>query len=221
MNRSNITRAALYAMGEPFGECATRREAGRIVCGGGGSSSQAQTSTYTDNRAVLGQGATNANNGASVSQTSVTSNTTNTYALDNGAINRAFDTTDNTVSAALSTVGSATTNALNFAGDTQAGFLSALQSALAQAFNFASDTQAGALGAIGQAVTASSNAQSDALSTVTDFGGKVLDQVAGDEQALAAAYSDAKGQGAQTQTILIMAVIGALAIAALAVTKKG
>lgn len=35
-----ISRRELYAMGEPLGECVTRKEAGRIVCGGGGGSSQ-------------------------------------------------------------------------------------------------------------------------------------------------------------------------------------
>lgn len=33
------SRQQLYAMGEPFGDCATRREAGRVIYGGGGSSS--------------------------------------------------------------------------------------------------------------------------------------------------------------------------------------
>ena len=33
------SRQQLYAMGEPFGDCATRREAGRVIYGGGGGSS--------------------------------------------------------------------------------------------------------------------------------------------------------------------------------------
>lgn len=35
-----ISRRELYAMGEPLGECVTRKEAGRIVCGDGGGSTQ-------------------------------------------------------------------------------------------------------------------------------------------------------------------------------------
>lgn len=38
-----ISRQALYAMGEPFGDSCTRVEAGRLICGGGGDSGGSST----------------------------------------------------------------------------------------------------------------------------------------------------------------------------------
>lgn len=58
-----------------------------------------------------------------------------------------------------------------------------------------------------------------AVSTVANFGGRVLDQVVGTEHLVADAYNDAKGQGALTQKILIAAVVGALFVALVAVQK--
>lgn len=49
------SRRALYAAGEAFGESCTRREGGRLICGGGGGSSKAVTQGY-DNRLVTGEG---------------------------------------------------------------------------------------------------------------------------------------------------------------------
>lgn len=42
-----MNRRQLYAFGEPLGECATRLEAGRLVCGGGGGGGQTSTTTQT------------------------------------------------------------------------------------------------------------------------------------------------------------------------------
>lgn len=57
----NLTKRQLYAMGEPLGECVTRRECGRLVCGGGGgggksTSSSDTTSTNTDQRVAVQDG---------------------------------------------------------------------------------------------------------------------------------------------------------------------
>lgn len=58
----NITKRQLYALGEPLGECVTRREpCGRLVCGGGGgggksTSSSDTTSTNTDQRVAVQDG---------------------------------------------------------------------------------------------------------------------------------------------------------------------
>lgn len=64
-----ITRRQLYAAGEFFGECATRRECGRIVCGGGDSESQ-QNTTYTDKRNAVQNGVGVSGDGNIVSVTS-------------------------------------------------------------------------------------------------------------------------------------------------------
>lgn len=81
-------------MGEPLGDGVTRREAGRVICGGGGGgSSSASTSTSTetnniDNRSVLdgnAQGVSVVGTGNSISLTdhgavlaALTANSTNT-----------------------------------------------------------------------------------------------------------------------------------------------
>ena len=39
----NISKRHLYAMGEPLGDCVTREEAGRVVCGGGDGGGQSTT----------------------------------------------------------------------------------------------------------------------------------------------------------------------------------
>lgn len=68
------------------------------------SSKSAQTTNQTDNRRVLGEGAISAESGATVS------------VLDNGAINRAFDFSGQTVGDALGFA----TKALSFGLDSQA-----------------------------------------------------------------------------------------------------
>lgn len=77
---SNITRARLYAAGEPFGEDCTRREAGRIIYGGGGSRS---SSAQSDRRLTLNSGAV----GVSGDGNTLT-------VTDGGTVARALDTVD-------------------------------------------------------------------------------------------------------------------------------
>lgn len=79
---------------------------------GGSKSSSSAATNQTDNRKVLGEGSLNAEN-SSINQTS--------YSLDNGAVNRAFDSTDRNVSEsfafgtnALQTVDNAQTKAFMF-----------------------------------------------------------------------------------------------------------
>jgi hypothetical protein len=43
----NISRRALYAAGEPLGECVSREECGRLVMGGGGSGGQTATTVQS------------------------------------------------------------------------------------------------------------------------------------------------------------------------------
>jgi hypothetical protein len=43
----NLTKRQLYAAGEPLGDCVTRIEAGRLICGGGGGSDGVTTQSPT------------------------------------------------------------------------------------------------------------------------------------------------------------------------------
>lgn len=78
---------------------------------GGSKSSSSAATSQTDNRRVLGEGSISAEN-----------STVTIQALDNGAINRAFDTADLSVGRALDFGG----NALAFATDAQAATLDSL-----------------------------------------------------------------------------------------------
>ena len=67
------------------------------MSGGKSSSTQQQETTFTDNRAALGEGSIQAREGSTV----------NSWTLDGGAINRAFNTADLSVDRALSFGGQA------------------------------------------------------------------------------------------------------------------
>ena len=49
----NLSKRQLYAAGEPLGECVTRTEAGRLVCGGGGGDSGGTSTTVQNIPAEL------------------------------------------------------------------------------------------------------------------------------------------------------------------------
>lgn len=94
-----ISRRALYAAGEPFGECATRREPGRIVCGGGDSESK-QSTTNLDKRVVASNGVGISGDGNSLRMDSTTYN----VLTDGGAVKAALDANTSTTSRALDSV---------------------------------------------------------------------------------------------------------------------
>lgn len=80
----SISRRTLYAAGEPFGDGATRLEAGRLLCGGGGSKSKSSTSAF-DGRMVVGEGAIGVggkNNSAHIALTDDRDFTQNTNLTD-------------------------------------------------------------------------------------------------------------------------------------------
>lgn len=124
-------------------------------------SSQSSSQAYTDNRAVLGEGSTYADDGGSVTS----------YVLDGGAIQNAFQ--------------------------------------------FGED-----------ALLANTDVTKTVLGTgvkVLDAGAKAtalaLDNMQSTQQLTADAYADAKGRGALTDKILIGTVLGALAVALVAVFR--
>jgi hypothetical protein len=210
----------------------------------GGSSSQSQNSTYTDNRAVVGQDGTYANNGSNVTSNT---NTTN-YVLDNGAVNSALDLAGNAVGGAFNTASNLTGAALNFGSDALAkvdasqskafnfssdvlgGAADVVRSTVTQALNFGNDAVSSALSSNDANLTKAFNFGSDSLSMADSFYTRALDySTSATDQALsnlqrtqdltAAAYNDAKGRGALTDKIIIGA-IGAMAIVAFMALKK-
>lgn len=95
----NYTRRQLYAAGETFGECCTRREPGRIVCGGGDSqTTQATINTDRRNAVQNGIGVTGDGNVLSVNVT------------DGGATRKALEANATVTARALDSVD--TSNAL-------------------------------------------------------------------------------------------------------------
>lgn len=96
-----ITRRQLYAAGEPFGECATRREPGRLVCGGGDSESQ-QSTTNADKRNAVSNGIGISGDGNALRLDT----TTNNYSVvtDGGAVRAALDANTSSTSRALDSI---------------------------------------------------------------------------------------------------------------------
>lgn len=90
-----ISRAKLYALGEPLGDSCTRIEGGKRIYGGGDSSSASTTQSSTtniDKRQVVDTG--------SVGVTADNS-TINVSATDQGAVNSALKMAENTGAGAL------------------------------------------------------------------------------------------------------------------------
>lgn len=142
------------------------------------SSSQSQASTFTDNRAVLGEGSNYANNGASITNTS--------YVLDNGAINRSFDfgaaaldLGGQAIGAASSALDSSLTFANNnasraydFSTDIAGQAFDANRFTTSAAFDFGTDALQGALSANTASTAQAFNFGNDALSAAdTAFAG--------------------------------------------------
>ncbi|WP_395137271.1 hypothetical protein [Schlegelella aquatica] len=92
----SISRHALYAAGEPFGSSCTRREAGRVVYGGGGDSESTQTTNNIDRRVAVQDGIGISGDRNAVSVT--------TNVLDAGAVKGALDFSSTTVDRALNSV---------------------------------------------------------------------------------------------------------------------
>ncbi|MGM9480305.1 hypothetical protein ACS5PN_03835 [Roseateles sp. NT4] len=174
-------------------------------------------STYNDNRSVqdagygvIGSGSVD-NSTSSSFYTRDSGNVSNTNSgnssyqvLDGGAIGKAFDSTDKTVSAAFKF------------GDSALGFGS-------KALAFGSDTVDSALGFAKQAQAESQSAISSAfdkaLKASTDSTRTVVDSLNSTASAVERAFADAKGRGSMTDTITMLAIGGALFVAFMATRK--
>jgi hypothetical protein len=182
-------------------------------------SSSAQSTSYTDNRIVQGQGAIYANNGANV------------YALDGGAIQSGFSLAEQAGAGAfdfgrfaLSANSAATQDALNFASDAYGRSIAASQASAQYAANSASDSLAFAQDANSKSIGLQRDAlgiASDSMNQALAYGGKqtavALDSLMGSAELVKNAYADAKGRGAMTDYLLLaaMGVAGLVAYSAL------
>lgn len=165
-------------------------------------SSSTQSTEFTDNRTVQGEGALYANNGAGVAVTN--------YVLDNGAIGRAFDANDR-----------ATAGAFNFGKDA----LRLSERGLSEAFNFGGDAVTSALN-FGRATTAAAlDASDNAFDRALDYSASAtrsaLDNLQSTQRLVTTAYADAKGRGALTDKILIGAIGAVALVAVFALRSKG
>ena len=165
-----------------------------------------QSTSYTDNREVLGEGANHAENGSTI----------NNFELDNGAISDAFRFAGHTVTQAfnfgdhaLDSNVAVTNDALHFADNTVNDALAAN----AAAMRIAANSQAEALSFADSAQKTSARAQTAALDTAADsmagalaYSGRqtavALDSLTGSANLVKDAYADAKGRGALTDKLL-------------------
>ncbi len=215
------------------------------------SSSQAnQTTNYTDSRMVLGQdssyGSTitrdsgntstfNTSDSGNTTSTFTTSNsgntTTNVTTLDNGAIGRAFDSTDKTVKAgfdfgtdALGFSGDTVKGAFKFGTDTVNKSLGFASDAMQQAFSSNEGTAKDAFSFAQKAADRANGSMADAFSSALNFSAKqtqtALDGLNKASSLVDSAYSDAKGRGAMTDYIMMAAIAGALLVAYMATRRS-
>ena len=183
-----------------------------------------QSTSYTDNREVLGEGANHAENGSTI----------NNFELDNGAISDAFKFAGDTVgsafkfgSRALDSNVAVTHDALNFADDTVGNTLKANT----EAMRIAANSQQDALAFADTAQKTSAKTQSLALDTAAGsmsqalaYSGRqtavALDSLTGSANLVKDAYADAKGRGALTDKLLMAAIGVAGLVAVMAVKGK-
>ncbi len=176
-------------------------------------SSSAQSTSYTDNRMVLGQGAINANNGATV------------YALDGGAIGKSFDFASNTVDKAFQFGEKNNQDAINFASDSLQQTLAASRESARYAAQSAADSIAFAQDANNKSIAVqreSIGTAADSMASALAYGGKqtavALDSLQGSAELVKNAYADAKGRGSMTD-YLLMAAIGVAGLVAYGAMK--
>lgn len=145
---------------------------------------------------------------------------------------RAFDSVDNAVTG----LGSVASKAFNFADTSQANAFDFGQT-LAKLFGSQVNTSAGRAldsvdNATAAAIGATSKATASAFDLVDSLGARetsflrgVMDQqneaTKGITQLVANAYNDAKGRGAMTDTLMLVAIGGAVAVAIFALQRRG
>lgn len=162
-------------------------------------SSQEQTQANQDRRIVAGQGAVTATEGSSLIY----------QALDNGAIQRSFDSADKSLAGAF-----------GFGRDTVEGALSFGRTAIAQSMDSSRDALEGSLSFGSKAINAVQGTFSDALSYSKQTTAAALDNLQATQKLTADAYNDAKGRGAMTDKLLMGAVAAMAVVAAVAVRNR-
>lgn len=192
------------------------------------SNSETSTSTsYSDSRMVLGEGAINAADNASVFQSITTNNTTTDQgsvkaafsfgnnALDfaGGVVDRAFDFGDKTVSSSLNFANDALNASLNASAKSGAAAFNATQDALA----FAGSAQASSVKTQREALDTAAGSMAGALAYSGKQTAVALDSLNSSAGLVKDAYADAKGRGAMTDYLLMaaIAVAGFVAFSAL------
>lgn len=196
------------------------------------SSSSTQTTNYSDNRKALGQGALDVSGGSSVN---IVSNTTTS---DPAVIGKALDTNLSVTNSALNfgsdalsfggkaldTSSKAFTQSLDFADNTVGNAFKFGDAQVTKSLNASSDAFNSALGFAAGAESKAFNTASDAIGSASNamaaalaFGGKqtatALDSLNTSANLINSAYADAKGRGALTDKILMVAIAGALFVA--------
>lgn len=174
----------------------------------GGRSSSSQATSQQDNRRVIGEGGISAE-GSTVNYSSV-NNT-----LDYDVVNRAFG-----FGAGVLDMGSdAIAEALGFGGKALGAAMDVTSDALAFADQNASRSSAMAYNAMTDALATGETALSRAFTFGNNAMGAAFDTLGSTQNLVKDAYADAKGRGALTDK-MIMVAIAAMAVVAFAAVKK-
>ena len=190
--------------------------------GSGSSSSSASTSNVTDTTTVQNfdkRVAVNSGVGISSDSSTITVNATST---DAATVQAALDFATTAQGTAALVQNNSLVGAIESIDRANARSTDAVTLANSHALDFAASTVAGALGVVGQSDQMTNKTLNDALGfaqTVFTAGvglvSKASDQVTQQNQLLATAYDNAKGDGTQ-KTQLMYVAIGAVALIAVA-----
>lgn len=217
-----MNRRELYAFGEPFGDCATRREAGRLICGGGGDSSSSSdvfnSVQNTDNRLAVSNGLGQTGSGNSLAITNTTTDPGALRAMELALLSNSKATEDAAKAQAEAARMASQASASAAASAASAGAATAASSErmLGRSLDFASTANGqnhdsfSALLGVGESMFKTN------IGTFEKLLSKQFDSVENTQALTAAAYQQATAEKAgsiDNKTIMVLGLAGAAALA--------
>lgn len=214
-----MNRRELYAMGEPFGDCATRREAGRLICGGGGDSSSSsdvfnEVNNY-DNRLAVSNGLGQTGSGNTLQITSTTTDPGALRAMELALISNSKATED--AAKAQAAAAAAAANAGAAAGQSAARVA---ETSLSKSLDFATNANATNAQGFSKLLAVGESMFKTNIGTFEKLLTKQFDSVENTQALTAAAYQQATAEKAGSIDNKTIMVLGLAAAGALAFTMR-
>lgn len=210
-----MKRRELYAAGEPFGDCCTRREAGRIIYGGGDSASASSsdvfnTITNTDRRNAVSNGLGITGDGSAIN---ITSTTTDPGALK--AMEMAMTDAREAQKQAAQVQAAAASSAASSAYASNALVTQTADSMLSKSLGFATNANATNAEGFSRLLDVGTDLFKTNVGTFEKLLSKQYDSVQNTQALTAQAYQTATAEKAGTidnKTIVVLGIAGAVAV---------